>query len=160
MSKNKFIRIPSDVFPKGVCELHVGYRRTSDTRIKMTCAEDIVDFLREHVYKQMDLEYCESFYVLMLDRANKLFAWKQISVGGLSGTVADPRLIFETALLSHCTSIVLCHNHPSGNILPSAADVQLTKNICEGGKLLEITVLDHIILTVDGFYSFANEGLI
>ena len=87
-------------------------------------------------------------------------SWKRISVGGLSGTVADPRLIFQTALLCHATSIILVHNHPSGNEQPSVSDVQLTKNICEGGKVLEIAVLDHVIITVDNFYSFANEGLI
>lgn len=160
MAKNKFTRIPSDVFPSGVCELHIGYKRTSSRREKISSAEDIVKFLRSTIYNEMDLSYCESFYILLLDRANKLYAWKQISVGGLTGTVADPRLIFQTALLCHATSLILVHNHPSNNELPSVSDVQLTKNICEGGKFLEIAVLDHVIITVDKFYSFANEGLI
>ena len=83
-----------------------------------------------------------------------------MSEGGLSGTVADPRTIFQAALLCHSTSILLMHNHPSSNDQPSIADIGLTKKLCEAGKILEITVLDHIIVTVDGFYSFAEAGLL
>jgi DNA repair protein RadC len=78
----------------------------------------------------------------------------------LSGTVADPRTIFQAALLCHATSVLFLHNYPSSNNQPSAADIGLTKKLCEAGKVLEITVLDHIIVTVEGFYSFAEEGLI
>jgi DNA repair protein RadC len=78
----------------------------------------------------------------------------------MSGTVADPRLIFKSALEQKAVSIILSHNHPSGNNQPSASDIQLTKNIIEAGKVLEINVLDHIIITQHGFFSFADEGLI
>ncbi len=102
----------------------------------------------------------EEFWIIFLNRANCIIGKQQISKGGMSGTVADPRMIFKAALDQKAVSIILCHNHPSGNILPSAADLQLTKNIAEGGKILEISVLDHIIVTQHGFYSFADEGLI
>ena len=98
----------------------------------------------------------EQFYILLLDRSNQLFAWKQISVGGISATFTDPKLIFQTALLCHSVQIIILHNHPSGNTQPSLADSMMTKKLKEGGELLEIKVLDHVILTKDGFYSFAN----
>ncbi len=158
--KNKFTRTPSDIFPAGVCELIVTYRRATTKRVKVTSAEEAVTFARDNFYFPEVISYCEKFYTLFLDRAGNAFAWKQMSSGGLSGTVADPRLIFQTALLTHSTSIILFHNHPSGNTNPSATDIQLTKSLCEAGRFLEIHVLDHIIVTVDGFYSFANEGLI
>ena len=102
----------------------------------------------------------EEFWVIFLNRANCIIGKQQISIGGMSGTVADPRLIFKAALDYKAVSIILSHNHPSGNNQPSAADIQLTKNISEAGKVLEINVLDHIIVTQHGFYSFADEGLI
>lgn len=83
-----------------------------------------------------------------------------MSQGGLSATVADPRTIFQAALLCHATSILLMHNHPSSNDQPSISDINLTKKLCEAGKVLEIAVLDHIIVTVEGFYSFAEAGMI
>ena len=119
-----------------------------------------MEFARTYFYTQDVIEYVEKFFVLFIDRSNQIYAWKEMSSGGLSGTVADPRTIFQAALLCHATSILLCHNHPSGNDKPSAADIGLTKKLCEAGKVLEITVLDHIIVTAEGFYSFAEEGLI
>jgi DNA repair protein RadC len=102
----------------------------------------------------------EEFWTLFLNRANRIITKDKISTGGMSGTVADPRMIFKAALDHKAVSIILCHNHPSGNIQPSAADIQLTKNMVEAGKVLEINVLDHIIVTQNGFFSFADEGLI
>ena len=102
----------------------------------------------------------EEFWVLFLNRANRIISKQQISTGGMSGTVADPRMIFKAALDQKALSIILCHNHPSGNIQPSTADIQLTKNIVEAGKVLEISVLDHVIITQTGYYSFADEGII
>jgi DNA repair protein RadC len=150
----------SDVLPTGVCELTIGYRRAAMERMKITSAEEAVAFAREHFYTQEEIEYSEKFYVMFIDRANKIYAWKRMSEGGLSGTMADPRLIYQAALLVHASNIILMHNHPSGNTQPSASDLQLTKNLIAAGKVLEITVLDHCIVTTESFYSFANEGLI
>jgi len=105
------------------------------------------------------MEYREQFAILLLNRANKVLGWIAISEGGVSGTVADPKMIFQAALLTNASGIILSHNHPSGNTTPSGADKEMTKRIQAAGELLEIKVLDHVILTEAGFYSFADQGL-
>jgi DNA repair protein RadC len=102
----------------------------------------------------------EEFWVLLLNRANKVISKVSISRGGLSGTVVDTRMIFKTAIENLASSIILCHNHPSGSIEPSEADIKITKKIKEAGALLEIAVLDHIIVAGKSFYSFADEGIL
>jgi DNA repair protein RadC len=100
----------------------------------------------------------EEFWVALLNRANMLIGKQQISKGGMSGTVADPKIIFQVALQQKASGIILCHNHPSGNLKPSDADIRLTKNLAEAGRVLEINVLDHLIVGRNGYYSFADEG--
>lgn len=101
----------------------------------------------------------EQFAVMYLNRANKVLGVHIHSKGGITGTVADPHLILSTALLTASTSIILCHNHPSGNLKPSRADEELTQKIKEAGKFLEIKVLDHLIISEgESYYSFAEEG--
>src|SRR5690606_1039682 len=95
---------------------------------------------------------------LLLNRANKVLGIVPISKGGTSATIADPKLIFVSAIKSNASAIILAHNHPSGNLQPSTADISLTKKIMEGGKLLDVPVIDHIIVTGHGYYSFADEG--
>lgn len=106
------------------------------------------------------LEFIEQFKVLYLNRANKVLAIFEISTGGLTGTVADPRLIFVTALKLNATALILCHNHPSGNNKPSEADKALTEKIRQAGRFLDLQVTDHIILSSEGYFSFADEGLL
>lgn len=97
---------------------------------------------------------------MYLNRANRVIGVYKVSVGGITGTVADPRLILSVALKSAATSIILAHNHPSGNLKPSRADLELTTKIKTAAQLMDITVLDHLIVTSDeGFLSFADEGL-
>ncbi len=102
----------------------------------------------------------EEFWLLLLNRANKIIKKQPISQGGVSGTVADPKLIFNHALNHLASSVILVHNHPSGNLTPSEADKRLTKQLFEAGKLLEIAVLDHIIYTDNAYFSFADENLL
>ncbi len=102
----------------------------------------------------------EEFYILLVNRASKIIKHCQISKGGVSMAAIDPKLIFKMALEELAPSIILCHNHPSGNTEPSPADKDLTRRIVEGGKHLDIQVLDHIIFTNDSYYSFADNGLI
>lgn len=102
----------------------------------------------------------EEFKVLMLNRSNRVMGIYQASAGGITGTVADPRLIFAAALKAGACSLILAHNHPSGGTRPSGADEALTKQMVDIGKLHTIRVLDHIILTADSYFSFADEGLI
>lgn len=100
----------------------------------------------------------EEFYCLLLNKANKVIKKVRISEGGLSGTVVDPKKIFQIALENHAASMILGHNHPSGQITPSEADTKITRKIKDAGTLLEIAVLDHIIVGDDCYYSYADEG--
>ncbi len=106
-----------------------------------------------------DLNY-EEFWIILLNRANKVLKKINVSEGGLSGTVADPKKIFKLALDHYASSVILCHNHPSGNITPSDADKKLTRKILRGAEYLEISILDHIIVGVENYFSFADEGII
>ncbi|MEJ7737025.1 MAG: JAB domain-containing protein [Chitinophagaceae bacterium] len=107
---------------------------------------------------KIDLQ--EEFKVLFLNRANKVLAVFNVSTGGITGTVADPRLIFTAALKTNAVSLVLSHNHPSGNLKPSRADEELTSKIKQAGSFLDIKVIDHIIISSEGYLSFADEGLL
>jgi DNA repair protein RadC len=156
----KIAHVPSDIFPAGVFELQVLFTRKKDKRVKLKKSSEVADFVRDVIFNEGMIEYAEYFFILLLDRSSNCFAFKRISCGGISGTFVDPKLIFQTALLCHSTQIILCHNHPSGSTTPSTADIQLTKKIVQGGDLLEIAVLDHLIISEDGYFSFADEALI
>ena len=101
----------------------------------------------------------EEFCILLLNRANRLIRKECISEGGISGTVVDPKKIFKIALDYHATGIILGHNHPSGNTKPSESDIRITNKIVEAGKLLEVSVLDHIVVTDRDFFSFSDNGM-
>jgi DNA repair protein RadC len=105
-----------------------------------------------------DLQH-EEFWILLLNRANRVIAREQISLGGTSGTVVDAKIIFRKALEGRANSVILCHNHPSGNLQPSQADIEITRKLKAAGTSLEIAVLDHLIVSEKGFFSFADEGL-
>ena len=100
----------------------------------------------------------EEFWLLLLDRGNRLLERIKVSQGGMHGTVADPKLIFREALDRRASSVILCHNHPSGQLRPSAEDISLTRKLLEGGRFLDIAVQDHLIITTGGYYSFADNG--
>lgn len=142
-----------------VAALELGRRRREEEgieKVKITTSKDVY----EHFHGAIgDLAY-EEFWILLLDRANKVIGRYKISQGGVSGTVADPKIIFKHAVEQLASSIVLCHNHPSGNLKPSEADIKLTKKLKEAGKHLDIPILDHIIVTEAGYYSFADENLL
>ncbi len=102
----------------------------------------------------------EEFWIIMLNRANKIITRYNVSKGGLTGTVIDVRLILKKALEVYAASMIISHNHPSGNLTPSDADIKITKKIKEAGSIMDIPVLDHIIVTDNGYFSFADEGLL
>jgi DNA repair protein RadC len=106
-----------------------------------------------------DLEH-EEFWLLMLNRANRVLGRYKVSQGGLSGTVIDTRIILKKALDSLSSSIIVCHNHPSGNNQPSDADVKITEKLKKAAEMLEIKLLDHLIIADKSYFSFADEGLI
>ncbi|HUQ67680.1 MAG TPA: DNA repair protein RadC [Flavitalea sp.] len=139
--------------------LEIGRRREASTlidRVLVKSSKEIATYIKSLL---RDLQN-EVFGVVFLNRANRIKHYEVISVGGITGTVADPRIIFKKALAEDAVSIILFHNHPSGNIQPSKADEDLTKKIISAGTLFDIRVLDHIIVSEYGYFSFADEGLI
>ena len=107
-----------------------------------------------------DMDYRETFAILFLSRASRILGIQWLSTGGTTGTVVDAKMIFQAALKVNANSIVMIHNHPSCNLQPSDADIKLTRKIKAGGELLNINVIDHIIFTSEGYYSFADEGIL
>ena len=142
-----------------VAALELGRRRrfaSAAQRPKITNSKDAF----EYFYMRMaDIEH-EQFWVMLLNPVNKVIKLVKVSDGGINGTSADPKRIFKTALENNATALMLCHNHPSGHVLPSDRDKALTRNLVNGGKLLEIKILDHIIIGIDKYFSFADSGLI
>jgi DNA repair protein RadC len=104
-----------------------------------------------------DLSY-EEFWLLLLDRGHRLLGKRRVSQGGMHGTVADPKIIYKTALDAKASALIIAHNHPSGQLRPSEEDIRLTKKLVEGGRLLDIDVHDHVIIADTGYYSFADNG--
>lgn len=139
-------------------ELKLVYKTGEEKRFKVSSSKDAYKGLKE-LYDLDIIEYCECSVVLYLNRANNTLGWKLISQGGISGTVIDPKIIYATALQCGASAIILSHNHPTGTLLPSDADKRVTKTIVDAGKLFDIQVLDHLIVTKDGYYSFKDEGL-
>lgn len=105
-----------------------------------------------------DMEYRESFKIMLLNRGNKVIGIVPLFVGGITGTVVDVRIILQAALLSNAVGIILAHNHPSGTMKPSVQDLALTKNVKNAMSLLDLSLLDHLILSDDGYYSMSDEG--
>lgn len=144
-----------------VAEIQLSYKSNvkPSSRPKINSSRDAHEVLKR-IWNDSVIELCEQFKVIYTNRANKVLGVFEVSTGGIAGTVADPKLIFVAALKAGATGLILSHNHPSGNLTPSHADIELTKKIKEGGRLLEIQLLDHIIITSESYYSFADEGLI
>lgn len=128
-------------------------------RPKVSTVKECYELLKE-LWNENTIEMQEEFKVMLLNRANKVIGIYEASAGGLTGTVADPRLILAAAIKSLAVSIILCHNHPSGNLKPSRADEELTQKIKCAAAYHDIKVIDHIIITSEGYYSFADEGLL
>jgi len=138
--------------------LELGVRRETVTAKKdvITESRHVADWLRS----QLQHKKHEVFMVLYLNHANKINHSEVISQGGLTGTIADPRMVLKKALEHDATRIILCHNHPSGNISPSRGDKDVTQKIKEAARLFDIVLMDHIIVGEDGHYSFADNGIL
>ena len=144
-----------------VAEVELVYKtkvKASDRPLIKTSKDCYQTFLK--VWDENKMEMQEEFKVLLINRANRVTGVYEASVGGITGTVADPRLILAAAIKGLAVGIVLAHNHPSGNLKPSLADEQLTAKIKTAASYHDIRVLDHIIVTADAYYSFADEGLL
>jgi DNA repair protein RadC len=138
--------------------LEIGRRRSTSTLNDKPQVKDSKTAFILFQKELGDLNY-ENFCVLLLNRANKVLKAVKISDGGITGTVVDPRKVFKIALDNNATSIILGHNHPSGQLTPSDADIQLTKKMKQAGEMLDLPVLDHIIVGDGNYYSFADEGI-
>jgi DNA repair protein RadC len=150
----------TNLFNSDLCEITISYRnkvRPSERR-QISSSHQCAELLRE-IWSDR-IEYVEEFYAILLNRANRVLGWTKISSGGISGTVADPKVIFQSALKANASSIIIAHNHPSGNLQPSESDTRLTKKIKQAGGFLDLPLLDHLILTSENYFSFADEGLI
>ncbi len=162
LSVNDFMKIKGIGEAKAItlsAALELGRRRQASLSLLKSViksSNDIAEYLRITLKDNQS----EVFAVVFLNRANKINNFEIISKGGITGTVADPRVILKKALEADATSIVLCHNHPSGNLRPSKADEELTAKIKEAAKYFDIRVMDHIIVSEDGYYSFADEGML
>lgn len=143
-----------DLVYKRKIDIHHSIRKIGNSR-------DVEKIFRSS-YDEGQIEHREYFKIILLSTRHLVLGIVTISQGGITGTVADIRVMYQAALLCNATSIVLCHNHPSGNMQPSQSDIALTRKIKEAGLILELQVLDHIILGYedDCFYSFADEGML
>lgn len=126
---------------------------------KINSSKDAADLFIK-LWNENKIDFVEQFKILLLNRANRVLGIVDISSGGVTGTVADPKHIFVAAIKANACAIVISHNHPSCNLKPSRADEELTQKIKAAGQLLDIKVLDHVIVTSEGYYSFADEGLL
>ncbi|MBL7872026.1 MAG: JAB domain-containing protein [Cyclobacteriaceae bacterium] len=144
-----------------VAEIQLTYKSNvkPSLRPKINTSRDAYNILLEN-WDDSKIEFIEQFKVILLNRANKVLGIVEISTGGVSGTVADPKVILGAALKAAASGFIMAHNHPSGNLTPSQTDIDLTRKLKEGGRFLEIQLLDHVIVTTEGYYSFADEGLV
>jgi len=139
--------------------LELGRRKREEEAKKITkilCSRDAYNYFEPF----MEDYRHEEFWILLLNRNNMVLGKKRVSVGGVAGTVVDPKVIFKLALDQLASSIILCHNHPSGNLQPSQQDINITKKLREGARFLDIIISDHIIIGNKAYFSFADKGLI
>ena len=143
-----------------VTEIDIVYRNKikPTDRPKVNSAATAYDVLM-NAWDMNKIELLEQFNILLLDRGNSCLGVSNISTGGVSACIVDPKIVFATALKARASGLILAHNHPSGNLKPSEADIQLTKKLREGGKLLDLSVWDHLIVTPTSYYSFAEDAL-
>jgi DNA repair protein RadC len=142
-----------------LAEIQVYYSTQNTRKEKVNSVQTAYEFLLKS-WNLGTLELREEFKVLLLNRANNALGIYSLSKGGISGTIVDVRLLFAVALKCNASGVIICHNHPSGNTTPSEADITLTNKIKKCSELFDITLIDHLIITKDAFYSFSTEGLL
>lgn len=148
-----------NLFLSNIAEVQLSYSskvRASD-RTRISSSIDAVDIFR-HIFP--GIEHREYFYAMLLNRGNFVLGYYEVSKGGISGTVVDVRLIMQAAIKANASAIILSHNHPSGNLQASDADIRITRKIKQACSVLDISLLDHVILTSPGYLSMADDGLI
>lgn len=142
-----------------IAEISISYSRSKERKLKVNNSKDSYDILLDTWDKNI-IELQEEFKILLLNRGNIVLGIYPMSRGGVSGTIVDAKLVFSVALKCNASSIIIAHNHPSGNLTPSEADKNLTQKLKQAGQYLDIILLDHLIITKDDFYSFSDNGLL
>ena len=143
-----------------IAEVELIYKskvKASD-RPKITHSRDAYVIFRDN-WDENKLEFVEEFKVMLLNRSHKVLGICSLTLGNVSGTIADPKLVFVTALKSNASYVIIAHNHPSSSLKPSRTDEELTRKMKEAGKFLDLPLLDHLIITDESYYSFADEGI-
>ena len=147
------------IFKTMLPEIKLKYENKQENKIKISKSYDAYDLLMK-LYDPDTIEYTETVIVLFMNRANNTLGWFKVSSGCTSCAIVDSKVLFATALKCGASSFILSHNHPSGAKYPSKEDTLLTQKILEGSKFLDVKLLDHLIITKEGYYSFADEGML
>lgn len=138
-------------------ELQASYKKSNEFDTFKINSSKLADKFSRKIYP-VDINTREAMIALFVNTNNEVICYSVLSIGGLKGTICDPKILFQHGLLSNAAGFIVVHNHPSGNLKPSEVDIKITKKLKEGGVLMDITMLDHLILTDDSYYSFADEG--
>ncbi|MEP0710888.1 JAB domain-containing protein [Algoriphagus sp.] len=146
-----------DLFEVAEIKLSYSAKVKASLRPRVESSRQVYEVFAK-AWDQDRIEFVEDFKVMLLSRANRVLGIVTISSGGTAGTIVDVKLVYAAAIKSNSSSVILAHNHPSGNLLPSEQDKRLTQRVKEAGRILDIPVLDHVIMTAEGYYSFADEG--
>ncbi|WP_339867051.1 JAB domain-containing protein [uncultured Algoriphagus sp.] len=146
-----------DLFEVAEIKLSYSAKVKNSLRPKVSSSRQVYEVFA-HAWEDDKIEFVEDFKVMLLSRANRVLGIVTISSGGTAGTVVDVKLVYAAAIKANASSVILAHNHPSGNLQPSEQDKRLTQRVKEAGRILDIPVLDHVIMTAEGYYSFADEG--
>jgi len=144
-----------------VSEVQITYKPNFNPtdRPQISSSKQCYNILMQHWNLRL-INFLEEFKIILLNRTNRVLGLVDISMGGVSGTYVDPKIVFVVALKANASGLILIHNHPSGNLKPSDADIKLTQKIKDGAKLLEIEIHDHLIISDNGYYSMADDGII
>ena len=142
-----------------LAEIQVSYSTQNSNKFKITTAENAFELFL-NFWSMSTLELQEEFKIMFLNRANESLGIYSLSKGGTTGTIVDVKLLFVVALKCNASAIIICHNHPSGNLKPSEADISLTVKIKRCSEFLDIKLIDHLIITRNGYYSFSNDNML
>lgn len=144
-----------------VAEIELTYKSKvkPSLRPKVTSSKDAYEIFKRY-WNESKIEFVEQFYVMLLNRNNKVLGLYHATTGTTCGTVVDPKSVFVAALKANACGVIVAHNHPSGSVSPSQPDIDLTKKLTSAGRILDVQLLDHVILTSEAYYSFADEGLL
>ncbi len=154
--KNEIKHLKQQLMTKQLNEFTLKVNKSEFKKQRISNQEEAADYIRK--FYSDDIEIYESSFILLLNRANDTIGYAKISQGGITGTVIDTKIVLKYCIDSLASAFILCHNHPSGNLKPSKEDIQLTNKIKEAAKLIECDLLDHIILTSEGYYSMMEGG--